>query len=236
MRRTLTAALGATLLLTFTACGDDGGGGSSTQAFCDDARDFQALDAAFSNDETPDFDQARRAAEALADSAPDEIKDDAETVRDKFVEIADALDGVDLSDDTAVLQALDDANIELDDAEATRAGDNVQAFAEEECNIRFDDTETTDGGSGGGSGDATTTTADSNSGGGGQDAGDPDDPPSIDDPELSDLADQCFAGSGSACDQLFFQSDAGSDAEQYGDTCGGRFDESPGLCSSAIGD
>jgi hypothetical protein len=69
-----------------------------------------------------------------------------------------------------------------------------------------------------------------------EEAGDPDVPPSIDDSELEDLADECFDGSGSACDELFFAAESGSEAEDYGNTCGGRFDGSPGLCATAIGD
>jgi hypothetical protein len=76
----------------------------------------------------------------------------------------------------------------------------------------------------------------SGSSGDGSEAGEPEDPPSIDDPALADLAEQCFDGSGQACDTLFFQSPAGSEAEDYGNTCGHRFPGSPGLCATAIGE
>ncbi len=66
-------------------------------------------------------------------------------------------------------------------------------------------------------------------------AGEPDQPPSIGDPALDALAQECFDGSGTACDDLFFQTEAGSPEKDYGNTCGGRFDASPGLCSTAIG-
>lgn len=66
--------------------------------------------------------------------------------------------------------------------------------------------------------------------------GEPDEPPALADPELASLADECFNGSGTACDDLFFATDIGSPEEQYGNTCGGRFDGSPGLCSTAIGE
>lgn len=52
-----------------------------------------------------------------------------------------------------------------------------------------------------------------------------------DDPDLDDLWDECEAGSGSACDTLFFQSPVGSEYEAFGNTCGNRM-ELDFLCSS----
>lgn len=43
-----------------------------------------------------------------------------------------------------------------------------------------------------------------------------------DDPALDVLWDDCDAGSGAACDALFFDSPSGSEYEHFGDTCGGR--------------
>ena len=39
------------------------------------------------------------------------------------------------------------------------------------------------------------------------------------------LADECFEGDPSSCDDLFRESDLGSEYEQYGSECGGREDE-----------
>ena len=39
------------------------------------------------------------------------------------------------------------------------------------------------------------------------------------------LADECFEGDPSSCDDLFRESDIGSDYEKYGSTCGKRTDE-----------
>jgi hypothetical protein len=39
------------------------------------------------------------------------------------------------------------------------------------------------------------------------------------------LADECFDGDPSSCDDLFRESDLGSDYERYGSTCGGRTDQ-----------
>ncbi|MBA2496117.1 MAG: septum formation family protein [Acidimicrobiia bacterium] len=67
-------------------------------------------------------------------------------------------------------------------------------------------------------------------------AGEPDQPPSIADPELEALAQECLDGSGTACDDLYVQTELGSVEEEYGATCGGRFDSSPGSCATAIGE
>lgn len=42
------------------------------------------------------------------------------------------------------------------------------------------------------------------------------------DGELDDLAEDCFDGQMDACDDLYRDSDFGSDYERYGDTCAGR--------------
>ncbi|WP_061960742.1 DUF4190 domain-containing protein [Demequina flava] len=43
-----------------------------------------------------------------------------------------------------------------------------------------------------------------------------------DDPELDVLYDQCGAGDGQACDDLYWASAIGSEYEEYAETCGGR--------------
>ncbi len=49
-----------------------------------------------------------------------------------------------------------------------------------------------------------------------------------DDSELDALARACYDGDMDACDQLYGQSDEGSDYETYGDTCAGRQDRGTG--------
>lgn len=53
-----------------------------------------------------------------------------------------------------------------------------------------------------------------------------------DNPALDDLYDLCASGSGAACDQLYWLSPVGSDYEQFGATCGNRYevDEAPASC------
>jgi hypothetical protein len=55
------------------------------------------------------------------------------------------------------------------------------------------------------------------------------------DPDLDALWDACEAGDGGACDDLYFQSEIDSEYEEFGDTCGHRFDQSPGYCEEAMG-
>ena len=74
-------------------------------------------------------------------------------------------------------------------------------------------------------------------GGLGDDSGGaPTEPPSGGDATLSGLAQDCYQGDMQACDDLFMQSDSGSELEDYGDTCGHRFDVSHGFCATALPD
>jgi hypothetical protein len=52
---------------------------------------------------------------------------------------------------------------------------------------------------------------------------------------LDSLWDACEGGDGASCDNLYFESPVGSVYETFGDTCGNRYDESPGFCENAIG-
>ncbi|CAN5730433.1 hypothetical protein BH24ACT3_BH24ACT3_07650 [soil metagenome] len=51
-----------------------------------------------------------------------------------------------------------------------------------------------------------------------------------DDPELDELAQECFRGDLASCDRLYLSTDIGSDYEAYGSTCGGRNEEVDGGC------
>lgn len=55
-----------------------------------------------------------------------------------------------------------------------------------------------------------------------------------DDPELDALWDACEAGSGAACDSLYWESEFGSAYEDFGSTCGNRV-EYAASCESEIG-
>jgi hypothetical protein len=55
-----------------------------------------------------------------------------------------------------------------------------------------------------------------------------------DDATLDQLWDSCEAGDGQACDDLYFQSPPGSQYEQFGDTCGNRFEAGTVVCTSEL--
>jgi hypothetical protein len=55
-----------------------------------------------------------------------------------------------------------------------------------------------------------------------------------DDPALDQLWDACEAGDGGACDELFFSSPVDSEYEEFGDTCGNRFDAGTVLCAEEL--
>ncbi len=65
--------------------------------------------------------------------------------------------------------------------------------------------------------------------------GDPAEPPATDDPTFEALADDCFAGDGAACDELYFTTPVDSIEEAYGETCGGRLDTpQAGFCAQLL--
>lgn len=70
------------------------------------------------------------------------------------------------------------------------------------------------------------------------DAGPADDPPTGAPDQFQDfLAEECYGGDMFACDMLYAESEAGSDQEAYGDTCGGRLEESAiPNCESVLGE
>lgn len=57
-----------------------------------------------------------------------------------------------------------------------------------------------------------------------------------DDPALDALYDRCDGGDGAACDELYWSAPLGSAYEEFGGTCGGRFEvaTSPDECDGAI--
>lgn len=55
-----------------------------------------------------------------------------------------------------------------------------------------------------------------------------------DDPRLDDLWDACADGDGQACDTLYMESPAGSEYEEFGDTCGGRYEPQQVWCAEVM--
>ncbi|MBJ7356068.1 hypothetical protein [Nocardioides sp.] len=139
-------AFSASLL---TGCGGDGGGGDA-DSYCDslesiqkDFEDFEAAD--FSN-----FDEFTDRVEALADDAPDEVKEDWEVLTKAFTAFVDALEeaglepadleglannelpeGVDME---ALTEAMTEAQA-LGSEEVEKATENIEKHAKDECNI-----------------------------------------------------------------------------------------------------
>lgn len=65
----------------------------------------------------------------------------------------------------------------------------------------------------------------------------PTEPPTTEpSPDLGALRDDCAAGDLSACDDLFTESESGSDDEAFGSSCGGRsLEPLDGACQSTFG-
>lgn len=55
-----------------------------------------------------------------------------------------------------------------------------------------------------------------------------------DDETLDRLWDDCAAGDGQACDDLYFESPVDSEYEQFGDTCGNRVEAGAVYCAEEL--
>ncbi|MGH9138242.1 MAG: hypothetical protein ACRD0G_14535, partial [Acidimicrobiales bacterium] len=97
--------------------------------------------------------------------------------------------------------AIDDTTTtEFDDTTTTEFDDTTTTEFDETTTTEFDETTTTE------IGEPTT--------------GEPVPPEGLGtDPELDALAQSCYAGDMDACDDLYFESEMGSDYQVYGDTC-----------------
>jgi hypothetical protein len=81
---------------------------------------------------TTDVDQIKEAFDELAAAAPDEIKADFQTLADYMTQVAEALQGVDLTSPNPDPQAL--AKLQaLDSAAATQASTNISKWVAENC-------------------------------------------------------------------------------------------------------
>ncbi|MFP4511906.1 MAG: DUF2510 domain-containing protein [Acidimicrobiales bacterium] len=119
---------------------------------------------------------------------------------------------------TGMLEGFSDEEFEdmLSDPDSFTDPDSMGMAFElfEECDI--DPTQLEEGSGGGGGGDASGFQEGDTYG---------------DNPELDALWDACEDGDGDACDELYFTSEVGSEYEEFGDTCGGRFPPGEVLCS-----
>ena len=111
---------------------DDALGGECAEFAGLSARLSQALSGSSS-----DLGSASEVFDELADQVPAEIQDDYEVLADNFRELADALEGVDLSagetpsqEDLARIQEITQS---LDTPEVREAAENIEAWATENC-------------------------------------------------------------------------------------------------------
>lgn len=218
----------AILGLALAACGGDDNGDEN--AFCDD---LEAL-----SDQVADGD--------LADD--DGLADVTDTVNDL---IESAAEGEQLDAVRAVGEEVADADPEDADDTVETIQDELGDFAED-CDLDADDfavapttTEPEDTTTTTTEPDETTTTI-ADGGDGGGDGGDVSDVvvtarqpvPGDIAAEFAALAQACFDGDMSACDELFNTTPVDSTDEAYGDTCGGRIADGRGFeleCIDVIG-
>jgi len=104
------------------------------QAFVALAGSFAA---ALSGTGDADTEEAAQAMKDFADQAPEEIRDDFQTLADAYGKIAEALQGVDLSSGQAppadVMAKLAEISSEIDTAAVTAASANISAWTTENC-------------------------------------------------------------------------------------------------------
>jgi hypothetical protein len=139
----------AAMTAVLSGCGDDGG--DDVAGFCEKNEEFeneseQLFEGALSATDDAGLEDAKQAfADAndllaeLADEAPDDIKDDVETVASAFDEANEEIQGAESVED---LQGLDGGAIDSEETDA--AADRVETWTQDNCD------------SGGGSGSDTT--------------------------------------------------------------------------------
>ena len=135
MKRAVTVVLAGAFVVA--ACGDDSGG--SVEAFCESAQEFadtdDFLDAASPEEFSAGLAEAREVINSLADDAPSEISDEAETVAKILRELIDSLADIDPTDEAAVEAALAPFFDADADPEFAAAVERVNEFALAECGI-----------------------------------------------------------------------------------------------------
>ena len=230
MRLRSTAFAALFLFAPLAACG--GGGGANADDLCERSTE-NAIDELLNGggDVPEDFDDEREAIAVVA-AADDGVEEEAERVTEFLDEIDEALEGVDRDDDEEVEEALED----LDADDFLEVQEDLVELAEvvdEECDTEIvadfegeggddgedEETTTTEG-----DGEEPTTTADDSSG----------EDTSLED--FADLVESCEDGNMADCDQLFFETPVGSEAEDVGRTCGGLGDQTTsGQCEELFG-
>lgn len=152
-----------------------------------------------------DFDAERDALAVVAEAADGDLDEEV----DLLLEAVDVMEGVSGggSSEEEAAEALGEAFVEEFGADGVDdvvdAGDRLTVFVDDECGSDLSESDT-------GAGSVA------------------DDPQSVGDSSLEDFAElveSCEAGDMAGCDELFFATPVGSDAEDVGRTCGGLGDE-----------
>jgi hypothetical protein len=196
---------------TTTTAGDAGGLASSD--FCERVaalEDSIGLEAVGEGDFSG-LAESADVLDALVAEAPAEIRGDMEVTAEFLRIIADAYEGVDADDPAAALEVFEEIGPAIEElgAELAVAGANIERFLTEECGLELDTTDL-----GGGTGDEPMSYGE--------------------DPELDALWDACADGDGAACDELYYISPVNSDYEEFGNTCGGRFEPFEVICEDEL--
>lgn len=132
-------------LLALAACGGDDGG--EPEAFCDraallDAR-FEQLDDSLGGDEVPTaetFEEMSEAVGEVAEDAPDDIRDDMETVADGLARFGEVAGDPDLTEASSIDQALEEELAGLaEDIEAST--ERIETYLSDECGLDAEDSE-----------------------------------------------------------------------------------------------
>jgi TolA-binding protein len=136
-RRWMAAAALVALAGSLGACGSDD---EDTADFCEKYRTFEDENeqVAQGNAEDPEnvdledvkeqFSTLNDQIEELAGEAPDEIKDDVETVRDAFAEVADSIEQAESPEELS-----EATTAAAEDEEATEASDRVDEWVQDNC-------------------------------------------------------------------------------------------------------
>jgi len=138
--------LGASLL---SGCG---GGGGSTDSYCDSLKSTQKEFESFEASDFASFDDFTDQVDEFADDAPDDVKDDWKILADALKGFVDALEKAGLKPEDLEglqsgempagvdLEALQEAMTEvqaLGSDEVQKATENIEKHAKDECNIEF---------------------------------------------------------------------------------------------------
>ena len=246
MRFRPTALAALFLLAPLTACGG-GGGGANADDLCERSTE-NAIDNLLngSGDIPEDFDEEREAV-AVVVAADDGVEEEGERVNEFLDQVDEALDGVDRDDEEEVFEALED---EFDEDDFEDINDDLVALAEvvdDECDTEIvatfegeagsdADEDEDSGDEDSGDDEETTTTTEADDEETTTTAGDDSSGEDTSLEDFADLVESCEDGNMADCDELFFQTPIGSEAEDVGRTCGGVGDQTTsGRCEELFG-